>query len=140
VSTTSDSQGAPAARPQDLVRTANDTLARLSTGDRAFHEFVCECIDTDCHELVCLSREEYEAARRVPTHFVVLQGHVAPEVERVVEESGRYAVIEKFAEARVVAPGAPQVPVSAVLEPGGFISNITFHPVRPAWKKQPSLS
>jgi hypothetical protein len=43
--------------------------------------------------------DEYEAVRRIPTHFVVAPGHDVPEIERVVEKTERYVVVEKVGDA-----------------------------------------
>jgi hypothetical protein len=91
-----------AARHQTLFREVNE---RLRTLNEAFEsvmrdsEFICECANTNCMEHVILTISEYEAVRRVPTRFVVLPGHVFPEVERVAEEHDGYFVVEKFGEA-----------------------------------------
>ena len=57
--------------------------------------FVCECSRLDCTEAIELSREEYEAIRVHPNRFLVLPGHVDPEIERIVEEHVGFWVLEK---------------------------------------------
>lgn len=56
---------------------------------------VCECGDDTCAEFVDVTVAEYEAVRAVPTHFLVLSGHVLGEIERVVSSNERFAVVEK---------------------------------------------
>lgn len=62
-------------------------------------EFVCECGSRECTDMVRLTLDQYEAARRHPRRFAVLRGHLFPEVERVVEEHDAYTVVEKFVDA-----------------------------------------
>jgi hypothetical protein len=56
---------------------------------------VCECGDGSCSEFLDVTVAEYEGTRAVPTHFLVRPGHVAPDIERVVLENDRFAVVEK---------------------------------------------
>jgi hypothetical protein len=75
-------------------------------------ELVCECSDPSCHEVLVLSRDEYDFIRRVPIRLIVRPAHVRLESERVlIEEPGRFAVVEKFGPAReVVAHLDPRGP------------------------------
>jgi len=75
-------------------------------------ELLCECSDPSCHEVVLLSSDEYEFIRRVPIRLIVRPDHVHLESERVmIEEPGRFAVVEKFGPARdVVAHFDPRSP------------------------------
>jgi hypothetical protein len=75
-------------------------------------ELVCECSDPSCHEVVLLQSDEYEFIRRVPIRLIVRPDHVHLESERVlIEEPGRFAVVEKFGPAReVVAHLDPRGP------------------------------
>jgi hypothetical protein len=57
---------------------------------------ICECSDPLCLERVGpLTIAEYESVRRDATHFIIAPGHQAPDVERVIEEHGKYSVVEK---------------------------------------------
>ena len=69
-------------------------------------EFVCECGDRDCEELVSLTFEEYEDVRRDSRRFAVVPGHIFPETERVLGGNERYQVIEKFGAAVEVTDAA----------------------------------
>jgi hypothetical protein len=62
-------------------------------------EFLCECADLDCTENLVLSMAEYEHIRTSPVRFPIAPGHDYPEVENVVEENERYAVVQKKGEA-----------------------------------------
>jgi hypothetical protein len=84
-----------AAKNQSLFREVNERIEGLRPGVMPI-EFACECSNTECATSLPLSDEEYESVRRFPTHFIVLPGHELGEVERVVEQNERYAVVEKF--------------------------------------------
>jgi hypothetical protein len=97
-----------AARNQALFREVNDRIAEL---DQLFDEltpygsWACECANVDCMEPLQMTLGEYEELRKVPTHFAVLpsEEHVVPEIERVVEKTARYWVVEKVGHAGEVA-------------------------------------
>ena len=46
---------------------------------------------------------EYERVRGEPTQFVMVPGHEAPEVERVVDATRRYVIVDKHPEEQEVA-------------------------------------
>jgi len=97
---------ARAARNQALFRVVNEKMLELNTALSSMTEtfvIACECADTGCTQMLTISPEQYAAVRREPRHFAVLRGHVLPEVEDVVGESGEYVVVEKRGEAGVVA-------------------------------------
>src|SRR5262249_13363475 len=85
-----------AALNQSRFRRINEEREDGQQASSAFIEFTCECWQTTCEIGVPLTVVEYEAIRRVPTHFLVLRGHLAPHAERVVTETDRYQVVEKF--------------------------------------------
>ncbi len=97
---------ARAARNQSLFRAVNERMRDLSEKFQVANKtFVvaCECADGTCVEMIDISREEYEAVRAEPRHFVVRPEHVLHDVERVVGEKGGYAVVEKVEAAGEVA-------------------------------------
>jgi hypothetical protein len=100
-----------AALNQALRREVNEQRPQ-SGEDAEVVGFVCECSDPACQELVSLTTDEYEFIRRVPIRLVVRPGHVHHESERVLmEEPGRFLVIEKFGPAgEVVAHLDPRGP------------------------------
>lgn len=59
-------------------------------------DLICECGDATCVERISLTRDEYEKIRGDPHLFAVASGHVAPDVEEVVETHSRYEVVRKF--------------------------------------------
>ncbi|HKO74385.1 MAG TPA: hypothetical protein VJU01_03650 [Gaiellaceae bacterium] len=88
-------------RNESLFREVNERIAEVN---QTFHvegrsEFLCECSREECKEPVSISIDEYEGIRRESTRFFVLPGHEDLSVERVIERTERYIVIEKIGDA-----------------------------------------
>ena len=49
----------------------------------------------DLQRLIAITIAEYERVRGDPRHFAVFREHVVPDVERVVDETERFVVVEK---------------------------------------------
>ncbi len=98
-----DEKRVEGARTQSLFREVNERIEEVTAGRSAHGEVVCECADQTCAETIPLSLDEYEAVRRTSTHFLVRPGHDVREIERVVDETDRYIVVEKLDEAGSVA-------------------------------------
>jgi hypothetical protein len=97
---------ARAARNQSMFRSVNERLEELNETFQQITErftIACECADTSCVEMLEIHAEEYEAVRAEPRHFVVLPGHIYPDVEDVVREADGYVVVEKTGTAAAVA-------------------------------------
>jgi hypothetical protein len=95
-----------AARNQALFRLVNERLQGLAEAFQFIAQrtsFACECADLSCVEQLSLSLEEYEELRTRPAQFVVLPGHVYPEVERVVTENERFVIVRKIGKGAEVA-------------------------------------
>jgi hypothetical protein len=95
-----------AAANQALFRAVNEQMRRLNDAiSELTSTFViaCECADTRCVERIEVSPEDYLRVRESPRRFLVLPGHVFPEVEDVVAENGGHVVVEKHADATAVA-------------------------------------
>lgn len=93
-----------AARNEALFREVNEQMERLArrwSASAESAEFVCECGNAECSDHVELPLEEYERVRRNPRRFIVLPGHVMPELEHVVTQTARYVIVEKDAPAAV---------------------------------------
>jgi hypothetical protein len=71
----------------DHIAERNSTVALL--------DYVCECGQPDCTGKIPLSQEEYEAVRRDGQRFVTLPGHETTALERVLERTDRYQIVEK---------------------------------------------
>jgi hypothetical protein len=93
------------ARNDALLRDSNekiDDVAKLLEGyEEGLLPFLCECADVGCTEILQLTGAEYEAVRQHPTRFINVPGHhvAAQGWARVVEERGRYSIVEKIGEA-----------------------------------------
>ena len=62
-------------------------------------EFLCECGDATCAEVMEITPEQYVEAHAVPTRFTVRPTHVAGEVEWIVATHPGYWIVEKRASA-----------------------------------------
>ena len=82
-----------------LFREVNERIREITSYDGDV-EFLCECGDAACAQAIGMRLGEYEALRAEPTHFVIVPRHEASDVERVIEENERFAVVEKL-------PGLP---------------------------------
>ena len=58
-------------------------------------DYLCECSETSCVEIVALTNDEYERVRSRATVFVVVPGHERSEVEKVVEVNEGFLFVEK---------------------------------------------
>jgi hypothetical protein len=63
----------------------------------------CECGRLECRERVPVTATEYESVRSSSTTFLVCPGHALRDVERVVETTERFQVVEKEGEAARIA-------------------------------------
>src|SRR5581483_8987503 len=91
-----------AARNEEAVREVNRQIeegARLHevTSPMPIH---CECARQACFEKLELDAATYERTLAERYRFVVAPSHVAPAIERVVEENDGYVIVEKVGEAR----------------------------------------
>lgn len=88
-------------RKEALFREVNEHVSDVSAGFDGGEEFdlLCECADEACKAAIALSREEYERVRSDPRQFVILPGHDVPDVELVLTEGDRYAIVRKVGEA-----------------------------------------
>ena len=95
-------QAVKAARNQSLCREVNERIESIAdtAGDL---QLLCECADLECTETVSLSVAEYEVIRASSVRFPIALGHVFPEVEEIVEENERYAVVQKLGKAAEIS-------------------------------------
>ena len=90
------------ARNEALFREVNERIAQL--GERAQAslpdgtvDFVCECGDEGgCGQRVRVPRDVYERVRSQDDRFVVRPGHETLEIERAVEWTDDYVVVDKI--------------------------------------------
>ena len=84
------------ARNEAFFRAVNEGIAEASERfESEDAEFLCECGDAHCTHRIEVPLEEYENVRAHPTRFVVQHGHVESEIEQVVRQRRRYAIVEK---------------------------------------------
>lgn len=86
------------ARNESLFREVNERVAEVSAQMDGFGQidFLCECADDTCKEAVTLSRAEYEFVRSDPRQFLVVPGHTVRDIEVVLSEGERYAIVRKL--------------------------------------------
>lgn len=90
-------------RNEIVLRDVNERLRELGEGFSLVAEeadFVCECANPSCTERIHMPLTKYEEIRSDPTRFFVVKGHEEPDVEKIVEETEDYVVVEKL-------PGGP---------------------------------
>ena len=96
------SQEERAARNESTTREINEAIEQAhqaaSTPDHV--RIVCECGRLECDRVIAITIAEYESVRADPRQFAVARDHVMAEVERVIAETDRYAVVAK-------RPGTP---------------------------------
>ena len=93
---------AKAARNQALMREVNERIAEISK-EASEMQVLCECADLSCDDVLDISMLEYESIRSSPVRFPIALGHDLPDVEQVVEQNERYAVVEKIGTAAEVS-------------------------------------
>ena len=86
------------AKNEALFRQVNERIEEVneSLGADEPSDFLCECGDENCTAPVRLTLAEYEDVRSDPTHFAIAHGHEVIDVERVIDQNERFAVVEKF--------------------------------------------
>jgi hypothetical protein len=96
------------AENEALFRDVNERIKDITAGQRDpaqedVWEFLCECGDDTCVERIPLTLDEYEQVRSNPRHFAAVPGHELPAVERVIESTERFLVLEKVGEGATIA-------------------------------------
>ena len=87
------------ARNEALLRDVNERIERLSEAPGGVERFElhCECgAEPFCGEFVSMTIAEYELVREQDDRFVVTPGHENPRIERVVERTERFVVVDKL--------------------------------------------
>ena len=94
------------AHNESIFRDANEKLRQVFEREHADEPrlpFLCECANTRCTEVAMLSFEEYAEVREHPARFLTLHGHEEPDTETVVDEEGRYQIVQKRGRSAEVA-------------------------------------
>jgi hypothetical protein len=58
-------------------------------------DLICECGDASCVQRIRMTTAEYEELRSESHQFAVCPGHVAPDVESVVDTRPGYEIVKK---------------------------------------------
>jgi hypothetical protein len=80
-------------------RHLNERKAKLMQSGDPVAGFRCECWQASCAERIPLSGGEWEKVRSQTNRFAVVPGHVASDLEAVVEEYPHFWLVEKQGEA-----------------------------------------
>jgi hypothetical protein len=86
-----------AAFNEAVARDLNEGIeaAHVEAGRQGYVPMLCECGKPDCEHVVAITIDEYEAVRGNPRRFAVAPDHQMVQIEHVVEDEGRYLVVEK---------------------------------------------
>lgn len=81
---------------QALFREVNERIWQFANGSAngGHDSYICECGDSRCTEPMTLTRAEYQAVREHANRFAILPNHEDPATEIVVEQYGRYCIVE----------------------------------------------
>jgi hypothetical protein len=102
------------ARNESLFREVNERIAALGEKADAWSydgtiDFLCECGEEGgCGQRVRVPVEVYERVRSQDDRFVVRPGHETPEIERAVEWTDSYVVVDKVAAAEPYVADDPR--------------------------------
>ena len=94
------------AENESIFREVNEQVIRAlpgAFGAEDYMQFVCECAQPSCTELIEMTRPQYETVRANGRRFAIRPGHETAGVERVVESNERFEVVEKLGIAGEVA-------------------------------------
>jgi hypothetical protein len=83
-----------AARNQALWREVNEPIRAVAEASEHM-EFLCECANLECAETPNLTVAEYDRSEALARALSDRDRHDFPDVENVVEENERYAVVQK---------------------------------------------
>jgi hypothetical protein len=98
------------ARNEAFLREVNERIHEVGERfqvmpDDELLDFRCECGRPECEDSVPMTSREYEHVRADVDRFAVVPGHEDGEIERVVEQNGRYVIVDKRPEAEPFVGG-----------------------------------
>jgi hypothetical protein len=109
-----DERFARQARNEALFREVNERIAELGEAAEASLpdgtvEFLCECGEEGgCGERIRMSLDVYERVRAQDDRFVVKPGHETPELERAVDWTDEYVIVDKIQAAEPLVEDDPR--------------------------------
>ena len=85
------------AKNEAISREINEGIeeAMASMSPEGYARMLCECGQKGCERVIAISVAEYEEARRDARRFVIVKEHLIPDVERIVDETDRFVVVQK---------------------------------------------
>jgi hypothetical protein len=91
------SQEERVARNESTTRQINEDIEQAHQGASPpdHVRILCECGREDCDRVIAITLAEYESVRADPRQFAVAHDHVLADLEQVVAETDRYAVVAK---------------------------------------------
>jgi hypothetical protein len=102
------------AKNEALLRSVNERINEVGERLQVLPEndaleFHCECGRPSCESHISMTTAEFEHVRSDNDRFAVVPGHEDEEIERVIERTDRYLVVDKRPEAEpyVGADGQP---------------------------------
>jgi hypothetical protein len=85
------------ARNQVIFREVNERLREIADAvPDGTADYLCECSDVHCTDKIELRLFEYEAVRARNDCFFIEPGHERLEVEEVLDQNERYAIVRKI--------------------------------------------
>ena len=107
------------ARNEALFCEVNERIAQLGENAQAWSpdgvvEFMCECgVDGGCGERLKMPLDVYETVRAQDDRFAVRPGHETPEIERAVDWTDEYVIVDKVPSAEPLVADDPRGAPSA---------------------------
>jgi hypothetical protein len=94
-------------RNEAMYRSVNLQIERvteeLGGGPDDRLEILCECGEDGCGAMLDVTQAEYDEAHEQRDRFMVAPGHENEHIERVVNRTPRYLIVDKFGAAERVA-------------------------------------
>ena len=102
------------ARNEALLREVNERIAELGEAAQAWGpngsiDFLCECgRDGGCGDRLRISLDAYLRVREQDDRFVLRPGHETPEIERAVDRTDEYVIVDKLPEVEHLVQDDPR--------------------------------
>ena len=85
------------ARNEAAAREINERIEEAFQGEPSANriDIVCECARMTCEASIDITLDEYEHVRKDALRFVILPEHFVGDIERILFENDRFAVVAK---------------------------------------------